>query len=140
MACFVVPAAEAAIVTITSIVLEHRNKKAAAEGKALQVALSTDAHQPFYAKLKSLSKLLWGGSALLAFEHLWHGEIQPFYPFLTAATDPAAMSEVYHEMATVGTSMAAFVTLAWAAVNVVRSRLANNASQPEPATFKAENK
>lgn len=124
MACFVVPAAEAAIVTIVNIVLEHRSKKAEAQGKALDAAVSADAHQPFHAKLKSLSKLLWGGSALLAFEHLWHGEIQPFYPFLTAATDPEALSEVYHEMATVGTSMAAFVTLSWAMVNIVRSRIA----------------
>lgn len=123
MACFVVPAAEAAIVTIVNIVLEHRSKKAEAQGKALHEATSSNA-QPFYKKLKSLSRLLWGGSALLAFEHLWHGEIQPFYPFLTAATDPEALSEVYHEMATVGTSMAAFVTLSWAMVNIVRSRIA----------------
>ncbi len=38
-------------------------------------------------KLGGLSKLLWGGSALLAFEHLWHGEITPYYPLLTAAAD-----------------------------------------------------
>lgn len=135
MACFVVPAAEAAIVTIVNIVLEHRSQKAIAEGKALREATSPNA-QPFYKKIKSLSRLLWGGSALLAFEHLWHGEIQPFYPFLTAATDPAAMSEVYHEMATVGTSMAAFVTLSWAMVHFVRSRMVSTA----PATVKLQDK
>ena len=69
MACFVVPAAEAAIVTIINIVLEHRSQKAVAEGKALHEATSPNA-QPFYKKLKPLSRLLWGGSALLAFEHL----------------------------------------------------------------------
>ena len=136
MACFVVPAAEAAIVTIVNIVLEHRSKKVEAQGKALETAISADAHQPFYVKLKSLSKLLWGGSVLLAFEHLWHGEIQPFYPFLTAATDPEALSEVYHEMATVGTSMAAFVTLSWALVQFVRGRMVS----AEPATVKVQDK
>ena len=38
----------------------------------------------FSTKLGWLNKLLWGGSALLAFEHVWHGEIIPTFPFLTA--------------------------------------------------------
>ena len=70
--------------------------------------------------------MLWGGSALLAFEHVWHGEVQPFFPFLTAASDPESAAEMLHEMATSGTAMAAVVTLAWAglcaAVSAVQKR------------------
>ena len=68
---------------------------------------------PFSGKLKWLNSLLWGGSALLAFEHVWHGEVVPWFPFLTAASDPADTAEMLHEMATVGVSMAALVTLVW---------------------------
>ena len=57
--------------------------------------------------------MLWGGSALLAFEHVWHGEVVPWFPFLTAAADPADASEMLHEMATAGVSMAVIVTVVW---------------------------
>ena len=50
---------------------------------------------------------------LLAFEHLWHGEITPYPPFLTAMSSPAATREMLSEMATVGTAMACVVTAAW---------------------------
>ena len=56
---------------------------------------------------------LWGGSALLAFEHVWHGEVQPFFPFLTAMSNPEDTQEMLHEIATVGVSMAVLVTVIW---------------------------
>ena len=64
-------------------------------------------------------KLLFGGSFLLAFEHLWHGEVVPWPPFLTAAADPADRAQMLHEMSTVGVMMAVSVTLLWAAMVVV---------------------
>ena len=67
--------------------------------------------------------MLWGGSALLAFEHVWHGEVVPFFPFLTAAKDPEAFSEMLHEMSTVGVSMAVVVTLVWGAMVGVSTAL-----------------
>ncbi len=118
MACFIVPAAEAAIVTLTAYALDR---------KAARDPSKTPSHRP----LHSLAKLLWGGSALLAFEHLWHGEIQPFYPFLTAAGDPAATEEMLHEMSTVGVSMAVCVTMAWGIVTLVRRHLSK--AEPLPA-------
>ena len=57
--------------------------------------------------------MLWGGSALLAFEHVWHGEVVPWFPFLTAAADPADALEMLHEMATVGVTMTLLVTAVW---------------------------
>ena len=56
--------------------------------------------------------MLWGGSALLAFEHVWHGEVVPFFPFLTAVENGEA-AEMLHEMATAGVSMALLVTAVW---------------------------
>ncbi|OWV03606.1 MULTISPECIES: hypothetical protein [unclassified Fibrobacter] len=98
MACFIVPAAEALITTAVTLVVEKKFPDKA----------------PLQAP-RRLSKLLWGGSALLAFEHFWHGEIQPFYPFLTAAQNPESSQVMIHEMSTVGVGMACMVTLAWAA-------------------------
>ena len=68
MACVLVPAAEAVLTTAAEKVL------AAKEGGHSQAGLS------FSRKLKWLNHLLWGGSALLAFEHVWHGEITPGSP------------------------------------------------------------
>ena len=57
--------------------------------------------------------MLWGGSALLIFEHVWHGEIVPYFPFLTAAQNPQDTAAMLHEMSTVGVAMAVLVTLIW---------------------------
>ena len=72
-------------------------------------------------KLFLLSGLLWGGILLLAFEHLWHGEVTPFPPFLTAMSNPEDKAVMLHEMATVGVSMAVFVTAVWGMVVAVVS-------------------
>jgi hypothetical protein len=98
MACFLVPA--------TTIVAKAvKSHEAKAEEQTKVKALSED-KLPLSKKITRLSGFLWGGSGLLAFEHLWHGEISPFFPFLTAANDPSEMAVAFHEMATVGTSMA----------------------------------
>jgi hypothetical protein len=70
--------------------------------------------------------MLWGGSALLAFEHVWHGEVTPWFPFLTAAANPADAAVMLREIATTGVAMAAVVTIVWAgsviAENAIESR------------------
>ena len=81
MACFLVPAAEAVITTAAAKVIKSREKEETvklplADGSAQEVTKIS-----FSTKLGWLNKLLWGGSALLAFEHVWHGEVQPFFPF-----------------------------------------------------------
>ena len=128
MACFLVPVTEAIITTAAAKLLERRERQGAA-GSADAAAGTgaagvTVSREPFSQKLRRLNALLWGGSALLAFEHLWHGEIQPFFPFLTAAADPAARAEMLHEMATVGVSMSLFVTVAWALASFIADRIA----------------
>jgi len=65
-------------------------------------------------KLGVLNALLWGGVILLAFEHVWHGEVVPWPPFLTAMANPADIPIMLHEMATIGTAMSAVVVGMWA--------------------------
>ena len=113
MACFIVPATEALVTTVATKIVERR--EASIEGAEVKFANK----EMLSAKLKRLNNLLWGGSALLAFEHLWHGEIQPFFPFLTAAGNAEDAIEMLHEMSTVGVSMAVLVTAVWAVSNVV---------------------
>ncbi|SEK89411.1 hypothetical protein SAMN02910377_02132 [Pseudobutyrivibrio ruminis] len=103
MACFTVPAGEAVVTTI----IKKRMEKQGTEKHENNMAV------PMTRKLKWLSNLLWGGSALLAFEHVWHGEVQPFFPFLTAMSNPEDTQEMLHEIATVGVSMAVLVTVIW---------------------------
>jgi len=111
MACFIVPVAEAIVVTVATKIISKKEDAPPAEHDGVQ--LDSSKKLPFSRKLRWLSNLLWGGSALLAFEHVWHGEVVPWFPFLTAAADPADAAEMLHEMATVGVTMAALVTAVW---------------------------
>ena len=72
MACFLVPATEAIVTTIVAKAEEQTKVKALSEDKL-----------PLSKKITRLSGFLWGGSGLLAFEHLWHGEISPFFRLTT---------------------------------------------------------
>ena len=67
-----------------------------------------------------MNKLLWGGSALLAFEHVWHGEVVPFFPFLTAVEN-GETAEMLAEMGSAGVMMAVLVTAVWVGMLAVSS-------------------
>ena len=116
MACFLVPAAEAVVTTIIS--------------KTIKSKENPDGTLTVGGKIKWLNSMLWGGSALLAFEHLWHGEIVPWFPFLTSAGDSEAMSEVLHEMSTVGVTMALLVTFIWVGMVIVTATVEKRAASP----------
>lgn len=131
MACFLVPATEAVVTTIITKVVEAREKKAGVEH--VSEAELKEVKTPFSKKMKWLNGLLWGGSVLLAFEHLWHGEITPFFPFLTAMADPAETADMLHEMATSGVAMAAVVTLVWGGVVIVSGVLEKRAAAEKEA-------
>ena len=94
---------------------EKKEFKAAGNG-TLKVS---KAMIPISRKLKWLNHMLLGGSVLLAFEHVWHGEVTPWFPFLTAMADKADTAAMLHEMATVGVSMAALVTAVWGGICVI---------------------
>lgn len=119
MACFIVPAAEA---VVTSIITKKISKKEASSEKKIDgIALSE--------KMGWLNKMLIGGSGLLAFEHLWHGEITPWFPFLTNASNPADAMEMLKEMGTAGVAMAAVVTAAWGVMVAVSSKIASRSAE-----------
>ena len=119
MACFIVSAGEAAVVTVAEKV-EEKKELSIAESKASDsnVSETKSVKVPLSRKLKWLSNMLWGGSVLLLFEHIWHGEIVAWFPFLTAMSDPADTAEMLHEMATVGVCMAVLITLVWIGICV----------------------
>lgn len=132
MACFLVPATEAVVTTIISKVVSAKEKKQ--ELAHVDTEMIEKKPSGFGRKLKWLNAMLWGGSALLAFEHIWHGEVTPFFPFLTAASDPTEAMEMLHEMATSGVAMAVLVTLVWVGMVVVSGIIEKRAGQ----TAKAE--
>lgn len=124
MACFVVPAAEAIVTTAVQKIIKKKENTGGSE-----ISLK------FSEKLGVLNGLLWGGSGLLAFEHIWHGEITPFFPFLTAASDPEQTAEMLREMAVSGTSMALLVTAVWVAYVLISTKLhAKNTDTAESGT------
>ena len=94
MACFIVPGAEA---VATSIVHKVIGKERAEK-----------------LRLKWLNTMLWGGFIILAIEHIWHGEVVPWPPFLTAMRSPSETAVMLKEMATHGIAMALAITIAWA--------------------------
>ncbi|MCD8214300.1 MAG: hypothetical protein LUC97_01430 [Clostridiales bacterium] len=120
MACFLVPTAEAVAATIVKKNADKHKK----EGREQNI---------FMSKLNWLNNMLWGGSALLAFEHIWHGEVTPWFPFLTNAVNAADRAEMFYEMATSGTAMAALVTVTWACMV-----MAVNAAQKKETAFSEE--
>ncbi len=123
MACFLVHTTEAIVTTVAEKIIVSKEKK---NGENTEV--NTDVPKvKFSEKLGWLNKMLWGGSALLAFEHLWHGEVIPTFPFLTAVQN-GETSEMLAEMGTAGVGMAVLVTLIWGgmviASNVIEKRTA----------------
>ena len=119
MACFLVPTTEAIVTTV----IKHAADKKGSDNI-------------FIKKMNWLNTMLWGGSALLAFEHVWHGEVTPWFPFLTAASNAEDAAEMLHEMGTSGVAMAILVTLAWV-VMVLVSQAVSKKKAPAEAKSKA---
>ncbi len=84
MACFVVPMSAAIVTTVV--------------GKKV----------PEKYHLNWLNSMFWGGVAMLAVEHIAHGEIVLYPPFLTAG-----LPEVFPEMMRVGVPMTLVIFLIW---------------------------
>lgn len=117
MACFIAPAVEAIVVTV--LAKRAQEKEAVAELSDGRPEAQKSNALPWSRKLAWLKDMLWGGVLLLAVEHIWHGEVVPWPPFLTAIRDPAAIAPMLLEILTVGVSMAALVTAAWACLILV---------------------
>lgn len=63
-----------------------------------------------------LNIMIWASVLALLLEHMWHGEIVPWFPFLTAMSDPAETEMMLQEMASIGIPMLLVVVVAWAAM------------------------
>ncbi len=130
MACFLVSAAEAAVVTIVEKAEEKKEERRADSG-----AEKTKVRRiPLSVKLRWLKYMLLGGAVLLAFEHIWHGEVVPWFPFLTAMYDPADAAGMFREMATVGVTMALLVTVVWIGMCVVADHLVRRSEKDSAET------
>jgi len=127
MACFLVSTAEAVVVKLIEKAEEKKESKET-EGGA---AAAESAHIPFSRKLKWLTSLLLGGAVLLAFEHVWHGEVVPWFPFLTAMNDAADTAEMLHEMATTGVCMAVLVSIVWVGMCIAADAIVKRADKSE---------
>jgi hypothetical protein len=124
MACFLAPAAEAIVMTIVKKNLEKKEaRKVVLNSKTAISDNHAEAGISWSRKLSWLTNLLWGGSFLLAIEHIWHGEVVPWPPFLTAMNNPADVAPMLHEIATVGVSMAILVTIVWVVMVLVADHI-----------------
>ncbi len=94
MACFLVPTGAAIVTT--------------AVGKKV----------PEKYHLNWLNSMLWGGVVMLAVEHVAHGEIVLYPPFLTAG-----LSEVLPEMLRVGIPMTVSIFLIWGIMVAVDAKM-----------------
>lgn len=95
MTCFIVPSVLAVIVSIVRRIVKRSLKE-------LNLGL--------------LEGLLWGGAGILALEHVWHGEVVPWPPFLTAMQSPGEWVVAVHEMLTVGTAMTLTTVGVWGGI------------------------
>ena len=117
MACFTAPLAQALVVTAA---------RSACKDKAAK------SRNPFVRRIGWLQKMLFGGSFLLAVEHVWHGEITWRYPFLTTVKD-GNTAEMLHEIATLGVAMAVLITAVWVGMVVISSALERRAPGAQEA-------
>jgi hypothetical protein len=121
---------EAIVTTVVQKVVERKEKKVGGENTK-NIGLS------WSRRLGWLNKLLWGGVVLLALEHVWHGEVVPWPPFLTAMENPANVAPMLHEMATFGVAMAITVTVVWGVMILIaelRARAAAPKVKESPAS------
>jgi hypothetical protein len=102
MACVVVPTAAAMVITVI--------------GKKV----------PEKYHMNWLSSMMWGGAVMLAVEHVAHGEIVLYPPFLTAG-----LHEVLPEMLKVGVPMTLAIVLIWGVMVAVSARMSKRVKYVE---------
>lgn len=135
MACFLVSGGEAIIGTaVREVVKKKEMEQGIVDEHENQLTDPAENGICWTRKIGWLLNMLWGGVILLCIEHMWHGEVVPFPPFLTAMNDPSEIPVMLHEMATVGVGMALLVTLVW----FIAIFVADAAVKTKPATAAKE--
>ena len=107
MACFIAPMATGIVTTVFR--------------KKIPAAL----------KIGWLNIMLWGGVAMLAIEHIAHGEVVFYPPFLTAMQNPADIPVMLRELATVGGTMTIAIVVVWIILVAITSRMPRVSKQVE---------
>ena len=132
MACFLAPAGVAVVTTIVQMVVKKKEETAA--GEQTEKTTGTRTQGKWTQRLRWLNTMLWGGSALLALEHIMHGELVPWPPFLTAMQTAGGTGAMLREIATYGAIMTAAVLILWGVMVVLAEialRRARAANSPE---------
>ena len=111
MACFTITAAEALVVTAAQVTVKVLENKGVIKYSTDENGTVVDTK--WSKKIGILNGMLWGGSVLLALEHIFHGEVAFYPPFLTAMETPESTAEMLQEMGTVGVTMAIALTAIW---------------------------
>ena len=114
MACFTVSVVGAIGVGIAKHIVKHHEKKMLLEHKEPK-EYKFGSETPWSKKLSYLELTLYGGSLLLLGEHIIHGEVVPFPPFLTAMESAEETAIMWQEIGTVGVTMFLLLVAAWAA-------------------------
>ena len=118
MACFTVTTVAAIGVGVARHVVKHNEKKA----DPTRVDPIKLDNVPFSKKLGILELGLWGGSFILAGEHVFHGEVTYKFPWLTAVAEGETIG-MLQEMATVGVGMLAIIVASWGIGLLIRRLL-----------------
>jgi hypothetical protein len=105
MACFIAPMATGIVTTVFR--------------KKIPAAL----------KIGWLNIMLWGGVAMLAIEHIAHGEVVFYPPFLTAMQNPANIPVMLQELVTVGGTMTIAIVVIWAILVAITLKMPQLAKQ-----------
>ena len=77
-----------------------------------------------------LNIMIWGGVIMLAVEHIAHGEVVLYPPFLTAMQTPAEIPVMLQEMATVGGTMTIAILCIWLIMVVISQKITQNIKKP----------
>ena len=73
-------------------------------------------------KIGWLNIMIWGGVIMLAVEHIAHGEVVLYPPFLTAMQTPVAIPVMLQEMATIGGTMTIAIVCIWLVMVAITQR------------------
>jgi hypothetical protein len=80
-----------------------------------------------------LNIMIWAGVLALLVEHIWHGEIVPWFPFLTAMEDPDDTVAMFTEMGQIGVPMLLIIVAAWAVMVFVANKYLSKVTAGEVA-------
>lgn len=115
MACFV----ESIVVAgVLSAVKRGVAKQEKAKGSVQKISWSR--------KIGWLVNMLLGGAFLLFIEHIWHGEIVAYPPFLTAMSSPEDTQAMIYEILTIGSAQVALIVASWVVMVVCAERMYAN--------------